>query len=62
MQEALNNAESNLTGLKKDMKVEQAQRSKVESRLQSSFEALEKIKADFETVKESFETERDALT
>jgi chromosome segregation ATPase len=61
MQEALSIVESNLTGLRKDMEAEQAQRSKVESSLQSSLEELEKIKEDFETVKESFETERAAL-
>ena len=52
MQEALGTAESNLTGLRKDMEAEQAQRTIAESSLQSSLEELEKIKAGFDDVHE----------
>ena len=57
----MNLAESNLTGLKKELESEQAVRAKAESSLQSSLEELEKIKAGFEAEKAAFQIEKATL-
>lgn len=54
-------ADSNLVGLKKNFESEQAGRSKAEASLESSLKELEKIKADFESERSAFETEKVAL-
>lgn len=60
-QEALDTAESPLTGLKKDFDAEQTLWIKAESSLQSSIEELEKVQVAFETERAAFETGKAAL-
>jgi hypothetical protein len=60
-QEELNMKESQLGDLKKNIELQQAETSKAESKLKTSLEEIEKIKAGFDAERTAWETDKAAL-
>ena len=61
MQEALSTKESQLGDLKKNVELQQAETIKVESEQKSSLEDIEKLKANFDAKRTTWETDKATL-
>jgi chromosome segregation ATPase len=60
-QEAVSLGESNITDLKKSLETQQSERAKAELSLKSPLENIEKIKANFDVERATWETEKATL-
>ena len=62
MQEALDTAESELTGVKENLAAQQTARSEAEQKWRVAVKELEKTRADFAAFKKTAESEKATLT